>query len=113
VIAPIEFLSLTRELHAKIEGVSFDPLVVANVTASPDPVYRQTNAMLVNSIEPSKARAVLSSLPGQQEENVERVSFNAPALAPMAFARFCIRYSKDCAVHELGFRLGPVELTSA
>jgi predicted transglutaminase-like cysteine proteinase len=42
---------------------------------------------------------------------VERLQLAAPALAPMAHARFCIQYPEDCKVRRMAFRRNRVALT--
>jgi predicted transglutaminase-like cysteine proteinase len=53
----------------------------------------------------------LASLPEAIDPKVERISFGTPTLAPMAFMRFCLRYSHDCAVSRRDSSLGAVDLT--
>jgi predicted transglutaminase-like cysteine proteinase len=43
---------------------------------------------------------------------VERISFDTPTLAPMAFSQFCLRYPDECRTRKL-FRGGPVRLSAA
>jgi predicted transglutaminase-like cysteine proteinase len=43
---------------------------------------------------------------------VERISFEAPTLAPMAFTQFCLRYPGECRTRKI-FRGGPVRLSAA
>src|SRR4029077_766233 len=43
--------------------------------------------------------------------NVDRINFNTASLAPMAFARFCLKYASDCEVRRMAFRPKPVLLT--
>lgn len=57
--------------------------------------------------------AVFSRLRRPREANIDRISFDTHALAPMAFVRFCKRYPKDCKVSGMAFRPKPVELTKA
>jgi predicted transglutaminase-like cysteine proteinase len=44
--------------------------------------------------------------------SVERISFDTPTLAPMAFTQFCQRYPAECRTPKI-FRGGPVRLTAA
>ena len=41
-----------------------------------------------------------------------RINFNAPALAPMAYTFFCLKYQTDCQVHKTVFRGGALKLTA-
>src|ERR1700710_2112192 len=43
----------------------------------------------------------------------ERLSFNAPSLAPMAFVRFCMKYASDCEVRRMAFRPRMIKITEA
>ena len=45
--------------------------------------------------------------------NVERISFDAPTVAPMAFVRFCLKYPGDCNIDRTALPLPPVSLTAA
>jgi predicted transglutaminase-like cysteine proteinase len=35
---------------------------------------------------------------------IDKISFDSPALAPMAYTRFCLTYSDDCKVRRMSFR---------
>ena len=83
------------------------------VALPPLPVRGHASAHQINSNTPSPVPAALFSLPRQLEANVDRISFDAPVLAPMAFVRFCIRYPQDCKVNRIAFRPAPVTLTKA
>lgn len=43
--------------------------------------------------------------------SVVRIAFNAPALAPMAYTFFCLKYRTDCRLHKTVFR-GALTLTA-
>jgi predicted transglutaminase-like cysteine proteinase len=43
---------------------------------------------------------------------LERISFDTPTLAPMAYTQFCLRYPGECRTRKL-FRGGPVRLSVA
>ncbi len=64
----------------------------------------------------SKARSVTTgeyNAPSRHPEvSVDRIAFETPALAPMAFMRFCLKYPKDCEVRRMPFRPRPVALTA-
>ena len=51
--------------------------------------------------------------PNQIEANVDRIVFNKPVLAPVAFVRFCMRYHEDCKVSPMGSDRAPIPLTKA
>jgi predicted transglutaminase-like cysteine proteinase len=42
---------------------------------------------------------------------MQRISFASPALPPMAFTQFCMRYADQCKPQRIVFRKGPVHLT--
>jgi predicted transglutaminase-like cysteine proteinase len=46
------------------------------------------------------------------ETNVDRIVFDMPVLAPMAFMRFCVKYPKDCETRHMAFRPRPAALTA-
>jgi predicted transglutaminase-like cysteine proteinase len=42
---------------------------------------------------------------------VERIEFETPTLAPMAYTQFCLRYPGECRVRKI-FRGGPIRLSA-
>jgi predicted transglutaminase-like cysteine proteinase len=131
--APVEFLAFSRELNMKAERASIDMPVntvkeflalsqdlnaeiqwtsVSQAAAVSGPVRNPANAHQINTNMASHSNAAFH-LPDRLEPNVDRISFEAPVLAPMAFMRFCIRYPQDCKVHQMAFRPAPVTLTKA
>lgn len=42
---------------------------------------------------------------------LERIQFNAPALAPTAYARHCLQYPEECRVRRMAFRGSQIALT--
>jgi predicted transglutaminase-like cysteine proteinase len=110
---PIDILALARGLTTETQRPSFGMPGALPVALPPLPFRGHASAHQINSNTPSPVPAALFSLPRQLEANVDRISFNAPVLAPMAFVRFCIRYSQDCKVHRMEFRPAPVTLTKA
>jgi predicted transglutaminase-like cysteine proteinase len=61
----------------------------------------------------SNGRETLRTLPNQTEANVDRIAFNKPVLAPVAFVRFCMRYQDDCKASPIGLDRASVPLTKA
>ncbi len=59
---------------------------------------------------PPSAAAPIQDMAGLSP-NVDRISFDTPALAPLAFMRFCLHYADDCKFTEVADRSEPVELT--
>jgi predicted transglutaminase-like cysteine proteinase len=56
------------------------------------------------------AEAGLIGMPMNLRGAIERIKFDAPALPPMAYTQFCMRYADDCRPRPM-FRGGPVRLT--
>lgn len=42
----------------------------------------------------------------------ERIAFQTPTLAPLAFMKFCMRYPEECRKPRIAFRRGPVKLSA-
>ena len=59
------------------------------------------------------AEAGLIGMPSMLGKMTKRISFGNFTLAPMAFTKFCMRYSDQCKPHPIMFRGGPVQLTEA
>lgn len=66
-------------------------------------------AMLICGFQ--SAEANLIGMPLALKGVIERIKFETPTLAPMAYTQFCVRYSDECRSHTM-FRGGPVRLTS-
>lgn len=59
-------------------------------------------AALATAVGGSCAHAAFFSYPRMLK--AERIRFEAPALAPIAYSRFCIDFPDDCRVHHMAFR---------
>jgi predicted transglutaminase-like cysteine proteinase len=57
------------------------------------------------------AQAFVGGLPRALKGQIERIRFDRPALAPMAFTRFCLEYRDECEIRRMPFRGGTVEMT--
>ena len=57
------------------------------------------------------AQAGLLGMPLNLRSAFQHIKLDAPALPPMAYSQFCIRYADDCQNHSIVFRGGPVKLT--
>jgi predicted transglutaminase-like cysteine proteinase len=55
--------------------------------------------------------AGLSSAAADVAPALERISFDSPTLAPMAYTQFCLQYPKECASKRI-FRGGPLRLSA-
>lgn len=58
-------------------------------------------------------KIALPGFPHTMEPAKERLNLNTPSLAPMAFVRFCMQYSKDCEVRRMAFRPHMIKITEA
>jgi predicted transglutaminase-like cysteine proteinase len=131
--APLKFLAFSRELNLEAEWVSADSSAIAPnafISLPRDPngpglrmsislpkavsdlVWKSANLQPVSTSAGFKSRPTIH-LPDVLEPNVDRLNFETPILAPMAFMRFCIRYPQDCKVQRMSFRPAPVTLTKA
>jgi predicted transglutaminase-like cysteine proteinase len=59
----------------------------------------------------SQANAALDGLPRALKFHVARLSFDMPALAPMAYTMFCVRNPDDCRAPRFVFRPHGITLT--
>src|SRR5664280_1029560 len=109
--SPVALIAPSRELKVVVEPVSFDIPSATPVTFSAPTIRRQVNAHQNAPDRPSPLAAAFYGLPRRLEANVDRIGFNTPALAPMAFVRFCMQYPQDCKVRRMAFRPRPVALT--
>jgi len=135
--APVVFLAISRELNPEMQRVSFnisadvaaesfdvsralnsvtglasfDRPVAAPVPLAPLPTRRLAHARPIGFDPSSPSSAVFYGLPWRLEENVDRINFDIPSLAPMAFVRFCTQYPQDCKVRGSVFRPELVSLT--
>ncbi len=75
------------------------------------PVHPETNARHIEPDVPFTATAAFYGPPRQRDTSVDRLSFDTPSLAPMAFVRFCMRYPQDCEIQPNEFWFEPVALT--
>ncbi len=57
------------------------------------------------------SEAAFFSMPRMLKLQIDRISFEAPALAPMAHTMFCMRYKEDCEVRGIDFRRRNIALT--
>lgn len=55
--------------------------------------------------------AGMFGLPKALKPQLERIKFEAPVLAPMAHAMFCVKYPRDCEVRKIAFRGRKLEMT--
>lgn len=106
---PTEFSGVSRALNAVTKPASSDRPVATPVPLAPLPVRRHARA--IASDPPSPSPAVFYGLPWRLEANVDRISFDIPSLAPIAFVRFCMRYPQDCKIRGMAHRPKLVSLT--
>jgi predicted transglutaminase-like cysteine proteinase len=55
--------------------------------------------------------ASLEGVPHVRRDGIQSIRFDEPTLAPMAFARFCLKYANECKPQRLLFRGGRLKLT--
>jgi predicted transglutaminase-like cysteine proteinase len=67
--------------------------------------------LLAGAFLHSGAEAAFFSYPRPLGGQVQQLKLDGPALAPMAHARFCLRYPEDCQVRRMAFRPKKVTLT--
>jgi len=67
-----------------------------------------TAALLLVS---STAEANLLGMPLGLRSALGHLSFDEPALPPMAFTQFCMNYPNQCSTRRMRFRRGPVQLS--
>ena len=68
------------------------------------PVVPQANSHVIQRSTQSPRIAAFYGLPRRLETDVDRISFDTPSLAPMAFVRFCTKYPRDCEIRRMAFR---------
>ncbi len=109
----VEFITLSLELYPKARLAGFD-MSVPGGALRPRSAERPAHVRELNSDAPSaRAPVALHNPMRSLGANVDRISFDTPTLAPMAFVRFCIQYSDDCKVRRMAFRPRPMTLTNA
>jgi predicted transglutaminase-like cysteine proteinase len=59
----------------------------------------------------TSTEAAFYGFPRGVKPSATRIAFERPALAPMAFTRFCLAYPQDCAAKRIEFRPRAVRLT--
>ena len=94
------FLTLSKDLHEEAAWPSVSgPVVISRRPARPATIERRGHETARTS--------------PFQVGDVDRLVFNKPVLAPVAFVRFCARYQEDCKVSPAGSENAPVSLTKA
>jgi predicted transglutaminase-like cysteine proteinase len=94
------FLALSKDLHKETAWpIVSGPVVISRRPARPATIERRGHETVRTS--------------PLQVGNVDRLVFNKPVLAPVAFVRFCARYQEDCKVSPAGSDSTPASLTKA
>ena len=71
-------------------------------------------SLAILSLGAQSSQAAFFSYPQALKAHVQRVTFNAPVMAPFAYTHFCLRYADDCRIHGRQFhRPRPFALTKA
>lgn len=76
--------------------------------------FLKTVAMLASTMMAGVSSPVDASMIGMTRNlgvALERIRFETPTLAPMAYTQFCMRYSADCKPLRMIYRGGPVRMT--
>jgi predicted transglutaminase-like cysteine proteinase len=69
-------------------------------------------AMMVIGVSNYSAQAAFFSYPRMLKLQIDKIRFETPTLAPLAYSRFCLQYSDDCQPQKVVFRRPrPIELT--
>lgn len=97
---PQGFFTLSKNLDKKTGWTGASVPIVA----SKQPAQRAT-------VE-NRGHEVFRTSPNQIG-NVDRLVFDKPVLAPVAFVRFCARYQEDCKISPMGSDRTPIPLTKA
>ena len=97
---PQDFYALSKNLDKETGW----PSTVPPIIASRPPAQRATTS--------SQGHETFRTSPNQNA-NVDRIAFNKPVLAPVAFVRFCARYEADCQASPMGSDRAPIPLTKA
>jgi predicted transglutaminase-like cysteine proteinase len=92
--------------HPAAKARSVDPSIRVSMLT----LKGETNARSAGS-DTSRSAPAPASLPIRLQDNVDRIRFDLPSLAPMAFVRFCLRYPLDCRAPEASSAVQPVTLT--
>ena len=121
--APIDFVDLSLSLSTAVQrvgpeklsdesyGLSFRPPELKSKAAQESKVQLD---LAPSNLIPAAPPHVIRSLPAHRlDPHVDRISFDKPTLAPMAFVRFCLRYAGDCKAQRVVFRPKPIALTKA
>jgi predicted transglutaminase-like cysteine proteinase len=66
--------------------------------------------LLLRSDPGNGTTAGLASVPDVPQQGIQFIRFDVPALAPMAFAQFCLKYASDCKPQQLSFGDDRLEL---
>lgn len=72
-----------------------------------------TVAMLAAVGTSYSAQAAFFSFPRALGLQIERIRFETPTLAPLAYSRFCMQYADDCQVSHMAFRKPSPEVLTA
>ena len=106
---PIKSLSFPPDLTTIVQVENFDLSAAAYTTMRRGP---HANSHRPQPAAPDRI-ASLRSTPYSIDKYVNRISFDTPSLAPMAFVQFCVKYPRDCETRHMPFRPRPITLGSA
>src|SRR5271163_3075276 len=69
-------------------------------------------ALTVATCWASVSEAAFFSFPRALQLQLDRISFQEPALPPIGHTLFCMRYPDECAVHGVDFRKRNIAMTT-
>jgi predicted transglutaminase-like cysteine proteinase len=121
VAAPIQFIAFPSPLKPDVEIPSILSVTTLQGFIALSKELRTGTgwsdvgpALTVPSVgQPAKTVANGQDASLDLENDVDRIAFGAPVLAPAAFLRFCTRYPEDCKVRPTEFDHAVVSLTRA
>ena len=92
------FFGASHAPYAPTQAVSFERPAATLFTSESFSARRHANARPVAYGLPSPIPATFYGPPQPLETNADRIKFDIPSLAPMAFVRFCMRTPQDCNI---------------
>jgi len=133
VLAPVAFLTPLLWSETRVDaGSFFNTLAPTLVTFQDAPLWSRvdTNPSDIDTAVTVHAAVLVPPIPAklsgrpiasefaafyapqhQRDVSVDRISFDTPSLAPMAFVRFCMRYPQECDIQQTETGLEPIVLT--
>jgi predicted transglutaminase-like cysteine proteinase len=100
--------------RAAFEGATFEPITYTQFFTPGSQLKPNMQLMVIPGLTPqSVAYTPFHGLLPKVKSKVARIAFDAPALAPIAYTRFCMKYTDDCKVRRMAFRRPGIVMTQA